>query len=105
MPRISWILPDDSQCSAEIPAGYSLMEAALSAGVPGIAGACGGFLTCATCHVVVPPDWRAATGAASPEEEAMLSVADVPPGPGSRLSCQIAVTERMDGLVLRLPRR
>ena len=78
------------------------MEAAIRHLVPGIEAECGGACACATCHVYVDEAWAAKTGEPSPMEEDMLDFAfDVQPN--SRLSCQIKVTEALDGLVVRTP--
>lgn len=101
--KATWILPDGRSITADVPAGRSLMEAALAAHVPGVVGECGGSLSCATCHVHVAEDWAAATGTPGDFEEAMLDVSDAPRGPTSRLSCQIVMAPGLDGIVLRVP--
>jgi 2Fe-2S ferredoxin len=83
--------------------GRSLMQAAVSAGVDGIAADCGGCLTCATCHVIVDAGWAARLPALSADEDAMLDMTATPRAAGSRLSCQIELTTALDGLVVRLP--
>ena len=85
--------------------GRSLMEAAVDAGVKGIAADCGGLLTCATCHVIVPEPWAAKLPPASSDEEGMLEFTATPREPGSRLSCQITLTEDLEGLTVELPAR
>jgi len=80
------------------------MEAAIRNLVPGIEAECGGACACATCHVHVDDKWMDATGKAAPMEEDMLDFAfDV--RPTSRLSCQIKVTDELDGLIVRVPER
>ena len=80
------------------------METAIKNGVPGIEAECGGACACATCHVYVDEKWRAKTGEASPMEADMLDFGfDV--RSESRLSCQIKVSEELDGLVVRTPAR
>jgi 2Fe-2S ferredoxin len=101
--KATWILPDGRSITADVPAGRTLMEAAVAANVPGVVGECGGSLSCATCHVHVAEDWAAATGTPGDFEEAMLDVSDAPRGPTSRLSCQIVMAPSLDGLVLRVP--
>ncbi len=83
--------------------GKSLMQAAVSAGVDGVAADCGGCLTCATCHVVVDADWAARLPAASADEADMLDMTATPRETHSRLSCQIELTAALDGLRVRLP--
>ncbi len=84
--------------------GSSVMENAVRYIVPGIEAECGGACACATCHVYVDDAWREKVGKPSPMEEDMLDFAfDVQPG--SRLSCQIRVSDALDGLVVRVPER
>ena len=82
--------------------GQSLMEAAVHENLQGIAADCGGLMTCATCHVYVDEAWLAKTGDKSAMEESMLDFAENVEG-NSRLSCQIKVSDDLDGLVVRLP--
>jgi 2Fe-2S ferredoxin len=84
-------------------AGQSLMRAAVSHGVDGIAADCGGCMTCATCHVFIDADWTGRVGPPSPEEDGMLDMTAVARRPESRLSCQIVLEPRLDGLVAHLP--
>ena len=83
--------------------GQSLMKAATSAGVDGIAADCGGCMTCATCHVIVDAEWAGRLPPPSSDEDAMLDTTAVPRQPTSRLSCQIALDDSLDGLVAGLP--
>lgn len=102
MPKVTWKTAD-KEITVDVPVGDTLMNAALDADVPTIHGECGGCLACATCHVVVDDAWVAKTGEADPTEEAMLEVTDVPKSQNSRLSCQITMTEELDGLLLHIP--
>ncbi len=79
------------------------MEAAVAAGVDGIAADCGGMLTCATCHVMVEPPFAALLPPADGEEQAMLAFTATPATPASRLSCQIILRAELDGLTVELP--
>jgi 2Fe-2S ferredoxin len=81
--------------------GWTVMEALRDAGLP-ITAECGGACACATCHVYVDEAWREKTGTASAMEESMLDFAENVQE-NSRLSCQIKVTDALDGLVVRLP--
>lgn len=83
--------------------GRSLMQAAVDAGIDGIAADCGGCLSCATCHVFVDDAWRDRLPAVSSDESSMLEMTAVPAEAGSRLSCQIELHESLDGLQVRLP--
>ncbi len=84
-------------------AGQSLMQAAVAAGVDGIAADCGGCLSCATCHVLVAADWMARLPPIGPDEEAMLGSTAAPREAGSRLACQLVMTPELDGLQAHLP--
>jgi ferredoxin, 2Fe-2S len=101
--KATWILPDGRQIDADVPAGRNMMEAAVAANVPGVVGECGGSLSCATCHVSVDATFAAATGRPESFEDSMLDVTEADRTPTSRLSCQIIMTEALDGLILRVP--
>ena len=104
MPKITYISADGTSLTAEAELGSTVMEAAIKQGVPGIEAECGGACACATCHVYVDEAWLAIVGAPSPMEEDMLDFGyDVKPS--SRLSCQIKVTDALDGLVVTVPER
>lgn len=79
------------------------MEAAVAANVPGIEADCGGLMTCATCHVLVREPFAARLPPPERDELAMLEFTAVPRQPNSRLSCQIELTEALDGLTVDLP--
>ncbi len=82
------------------------MRGALYNGVEGIIGECGGGLSCATCHCYVDAAWTARVGGpSSPAERELLDGAAAEVRPESRLSCQIAMTAHLDGLVVRLPEK
>lgn len=101
--KVTWELADGTEIEAEVPAGMTLKDAAMANDVPNILGECGGNLSCATCHVVVPAEWVEAVGGPSDMEDAMLDVTMAPREDTSRLSCQIEMTEALDGLRLRVP--
>jgi 2Fe-2S ferredoxin len=104
MPKVTYIEHDGTPHQVEVPLGSSLMRGAVGNGVPGIDADCGGECACATCHVYVDEAWLERTGLPEPDsmEESMLSFAAVKE-PNSRLSCQIKMSEELDGLVLRMP--
>ena len=102
MARIIYIEHGDTAHAVEIADGVSLMEGALSNGVPGIDGDCGGNCACATCHVYVDGAWAGRTGERSEMEAAMLEFAENVQE-NSRLCCQIVATPALDGLIVRLP--
>jgi 2Fe-2S ferredoxin len=95
--------PDGVRLTVAGTAGRSLMRAAQAAGVAGIAADCGGVLSCATCHVVVAPDWALRLPPPGPDELAMLEMTAAPREATSRLSCQIVLGAELQGLVARLP--
>ena len=104
MAKITFIGPDGTRYDIEAESGSTVMEAAIKNGVPGIEAECGGACACATCHVYVDDAWAAKTGEPEPMEEDMLDFAyDV--RPTSRLSCQIRVSDDLDGLVVSVPER
>jgi 2Fe-2S ferredoxin len=84
--------------------GSTVMEAAIKSGVPEIEAECGGACACSTCHVYIEEAWREKVGEPSPMEEDMLDFA-FEVKPNSRLSCQIKVSEELDGLTVRTPER
>ncbi len=102
MPKVIFIEHDGTRHEVQATTGLSLMRAAVDNGVPGIDADCGGECACATCHVYVEADWFERTGERSEMERSMLSFAAVTQD-NSRLSCQIQVTEALDGLVVSLP--
>jgi ferredoxin, 2Fe-2S len=84
--------------------GRNLMQAAVDANVPGIEADCGGSLTCATCHVYVHEPWLALLPVPVPDEDSMLDFTAQPRTAQSRLSCQIQLTEALDGLTVDVPK-
>jgi ferredoxin, 2Fe-2S len=104
MAKITFIDFEGTARSVEGEAGSTVMETAINHGVPGIEAECGGACACSTCHVYIDEAWRETVGEPSPMEEDMLDFA-FEVKPNSRLSCQIKVTEAMDGLVVRTPER
>lgn len=104
MPKITYIEHNGTVHEVEGDAGSTVMETAIRNAVPGIEAECGGALACATCHVYVREDWFDKTGGPSEMEEDMLDFAyDV--HPTSRLSCQIKISDELDGLVVNVPER
>ena len=95
--------PTQAVHSLQVQHGQSLMQAAVDANLPGIQADCGGLLTCATCHVVVHSDWQGKLPPVTSDEDGMLAFTAQPREAGSRLSCQIMLTEALDGLQITLP--
>ena len=102
MPKVTFIDFEENQTDVEVQVGYSLMEAAVVNDVEGIDADCGGACACATCHVYIDQDWMAIVGPAEELEAEMLDVAEEVKE-NSRLSCQIKITEELDGLIIRTP--
>jgi 2Fe-2S ferredoxin len=103
-PQITYIEYNGTEHAVEVAVGKSVMRGAVENNIPGIDADCGGQCACATCHVFVDPAWLNRTGlpTAGSTEASMLSFASVTQ-PNSRLSCQIEVTDILDGLIVRLP--
>ncbi|MCB2016973.1 MAG: 2Fe-2S iron-sulfur cluster binding domain-containing protein [Hydrogenophaga sp.] len=101
--HIRFIHSDQSEEAIETSTGQSLMKAAVDANISGIEADCGGVLTCATCHVMIDRPWADKLPAPIADETDMLDFAASPVEAGSRLSCQIQLTEALDGMVVRLP--
>lgn len=102
MAQITFLSHDGESHTVDIVEGQSLMQIATNNAIPGIDGDCGGECACGTCHVIVDSDWVDRTGTQGEDEEEMLSLTPERE-PTSRLSCQITVTEAMDGLTVTLP--
>ena len=105
MPKITYVHPDDAREELDIAEGTSVMQGATGNGIDGIVAECGGNCMCATCHVYVEPSQLALLPAMSEEEDALLDGTASDREPNSRLSCQISVTQALDGLVVNLPER
>lgn len=102
MAKITFVQPDGTQQTVTAAAGVTVMEAAKINRIAGIEAECGGACACATCHIYVQEAWVDRVGKPAPMEEDMLDFAfDV--RAVSRLSCQIKVTEVLDGLVVSVP--
>jgi 2Fe-2S ferredoxin len=102
MPKITYVEFNGKEHPIEVKVGLTVMEGAVKHNVPGIDADCGGACACATCHVYVDAAWTDKVGSPSAMEESMLDFAENVE-PNSRLSCQIKVTEALDGLVVRMP--
>lgn len=102
MPKITFVEHQGAEHTVDATVGQSLMNAAIDNLVPGIDADCGGECSCATCHVMVREDWISKVGQPDDREESML---DLNPErqPTSRLSCQIPVTDALDGLIVDVP--
>ena len=102
MAKITYIQFDGTETEVEVKPGLSVMEGAIKNNIPGIDADCGGACACATCHVYVEESWLDKTGDRSAMEESMLDFAEGVE-PNSRLSCQIKVSDELDGLRVTMP--
>jgi 2Fe-2S ferredoxin len=102
MPTITFITADGNEHEFAASVGVSLMQVAVDNGIDAIVAECGGACSCATCHCYVDDAWIAKIGGPDEIEHAMLDCV-LDPQPNSRLSCQIVLTEELDGLVVRFP--
>ena len=102
MPRITYLDQDGGARVIDASAGYTLMECAIDNDVDGIVAVCRGNCSCSTCHVYIDDAWVEAVGPRHEDEEFTLGEA-IDVRPTSRLSCQIEVTDELDGLVVHLP--
>ena len=105
MTRVTFIDASGTARTADAPAGMSMADAALDARVPGIEADCGGFCACATCHVYLDEEWLARVPPADELERAMIATEAVDPRPTSRLSCQLRLSDAIDGIVVHTPAR
>ena len=104
MAKITYIEFDGEEHEIDVAPGRSVMQGAVENGIFGIIGECGGSCSCGTCHVYVDPQWIDKVGDKNAIESGMLE--DVCGGqPNSRLSCQIKVSEELDGLIVRMPEK
>jgi 2Fe-2S ferredoxin len=104
MAKITYIEHDGKEHTIDVENGMTVMEGAIKNMIPGIDADCGGACACATCHVYVDEAWVEKTGKAESMEEDMLDFAfDV--RDNSRLSCQIKITDELDGLIVHMPEK
>ncbi|MDB5860237.1 MAG: ferredoxin [Ramlibacter sp.] len=102
MPRVIYIHPNGERSEAEVADGQNLMLAATGHDIEGIVGDCGGVMSCATCHVIVDPQFLEQLPPVSDTENQMLDYTAAPREPGSRLSCQIVMNAALDGIAVRI---
>lgn len=103
MPKVTFVGTDGTQHTIQAAVGESVMATAVRHGVPGIIGECGGNASCATCHVYVDESFVDLVGPPNDFEDDMLDLAVSDRRPTSRLSCQIRLTEALDGLIVATP--
>ena len=102
MPKITFIETNGNSIETNAEIGSSLMKVAVSAGVSAIVAECGGSCACGTCHCYIKPDWLNKIASPKEDEVDMLEFV-IEPNEFSRLSCQVTITEEMDGLVIQVP--
>ena len=102
MAKIIYIEHTNKRHIVEVPNNMSVMEGAVQNNIPGIDADCGGSMACATCHVYVDEKWFSKLEKKEEGEEDMLDMA-YQPNKFSRLSCQLLVSDELDGLILRMP--
>ena len=105
MPSITFVTAAGVPQTVLAEPGMSLMQAAINGGVAGILAECGGQAMCATCHVFIEPGQGISVRPLSADEDALLDGAAVARRTTSRLSCQIPVTDDLNGLMVELPER
>jgi 2Fe-2S ferredoxin len=104
MPKVTYVTHDGQATEADLPVGENVMRGAVYNGIEGIAGECGGGLSCATCHCYIDAKWMDAVGPASSQaEEELLESAAAEVRPTSRLSCQVEMSNALDGLIVHMP--
>ena len=104
MPKITYIEHSGKEHTIEVSNGLSVMEGAVQNNIPGIDADCGGSMACATCHVYVKEDWFNKLPKKEDGEEDMIDMA-YEPNKFSRLSCQLTVSDELEGLVVQLPQK
>ena len=104
MAKITYITHENQNHTVEVQNGLSVMEGAVQNDIPGIDADCGGGMACATCHVYVDETWFDKLPTKEDGEEDMLDMA-YEPKKNSRLSCQIIVSEELDGLIVTTPEK
>ena len=104
MPKITYIEFNGKSHTIEVANGLSVMEGAIQNNISGIDADCGGSMACATCHVYVKEEWFDKLVKKEDGEEDMLDMA-LEPNKFSRLSCQLTVSEELEGLVVKLPEK
>ena len=102
MAKITYIEHNGKSHTIDVSNGLSVMEGAIQNNIPGIDADCGGSMACATCHVYVKEEWFDKLPKKEDGEEDMIDMA-YEPNKFSRLSCQLTVSDNLEGLVVNLP--
>ena len=101
MPKVIYITPDETRHEVEVETGYSIMEGAINNNIEGIVAECGGACACATCHSYVDAAWTDKIPAMDDMEDSMLDAA-FERKDNSRLTCQIEMSDELDGIVIHV---
>ena len=104
MAKITYNTHDNQTHSIDVQNGLTVMEGAVQNDIPGIDADCGGGMACATCHVYVDEEWLDKLPTKEDGEEDMLDMA-YEPNKFSRLSCQVIVSDELDGLIVNIPEK
>ena len=104
MPKVTYIEHNGKSHEFEVANGLSVMEGAVQNNIPGIDADCGGSCACATCHVYVEEKWFNKLTKKEDAEEDMLDMA-YEPNKFSRLSCQLTVSDKLEGIIVNLPEK
>ena len=104
MAKITYNTYDNKTHSIDVQNGLTVMEGAVQNDIPGIDADCGGGMACATCHVYVNEEWLNKLPAKEDGEEDMLDMA-YEPNKFSRLSCQLTVSDKLEGMIVNLPKK
>mgnify|MGYP001172995562 FL=1 len=105
MPKITYITFGEEEHTVEVSVGLTVMEGARDNNIPGIEADCGGACACSTCHVYIDKSWVSKLPLIDDIEKDMLDFAYEPDEKTSRLTCQIQVTDELDGLIVRMPEK
>lgn len=105
MPKVNYIETSGKEHTYDLPLGATIMEGAVQNGVKGIIAECGGSCMCATCHVYVDKAFLDLLPDMEEEEAEMLEGANAPRQDNSRLGCQVRISKKLDGIIVRIPER
>lgn len=105
MAKITYVEHNGTEHVVDVANGLTVMEGARDNNIPGIEADCGGACACSTCHVYIHPDWVEKLPAKDDMEEDMLDFAFEPDPVRSRLTCQVKVTDDLNGLIVQMPEK
>jgi len=103
VPKVSYVLINGTKRCVEVPVGKTVMRAAVDNKIEGIVAMCGGECACGTCHVYVDFDFLPLLPPLTEDEDAMLGCVAAERKDNSRLSCQIKITDALDGITVMMP--